>query len=182
MKPFTFSDGTVVNIGDCISTPVKPVMQNPLHYPSPQQFSGFRFASHEALDKLNTHPLENSGKEWVDNDAPRQKAPSKMTDIDENWHVFGAGKISWYVYLPTYLPMFHVFSPLSSLSFLLSSYLFFSPLLPRLPSPLLHLDCTRYNVGQFLIEIRLQPWPLLWCCRPQGYGGPRADGVRRAVG
>lgn len=136
MKPFTFSDGTVVNIGDCISTPVKPVMQNPLHYPSPQQFSGFRFASHEALDKLNTPPLENGGKEWVDNDAPRQKAPSKMTDIDENWHVFGVGKISWYVYLPTYL-CFTSFLPslLSPFFSLLISSSLSSPLAPTLSSP-----------------------------------------------
>lgn len=88
MKPFTFSDGTRVNIGDCISTPVKPIMQNPAFYPAPQQFSGFRFAPQEALDKLGPTSLA---------DAPRQRAPSKMTDIDENWHVFGAGKISWYV-------------------------------------------------------------------------------------
>ncbi len=87
MKPFTFSDGTKVNVGDTVCTPVKPVMQNPTFYPSPQQFSGFRFAPQEALDKL--------GAADVIGDSPRQPQPSKFTDIDPNWHVFGAGRINW---------------------------------------------------------------------------------------
>ncbi|KAK4224545.1 cytochrome P450 [Podospora fimiseda] len=81
---FTFSDGTHLKAGDWAVTPLLAINKMPEYYPSPNQFNGFRFAPKEVLDSL-----ENKT-----NSSPLQAQPSKLTDIDATWLMFGIGRQS----------------------------------------------------------------------------------------
>ncbi|KAF3000341.1 hypothetical protein E8E14_002268 [Neopestalotiopsis sp. 37M] len=83
LQPFSLSDGTKVAVGEWACTPVRAIMQSPEFYPSPMQFHGFRFAP-----KAETPVVSN------DNLNFRQPSPSKLTDIREDWHVWGVGRMA----------------------------------------------------------------------------------------
>lgn len=83
LKPFALSDGTKLNVGDWVCTPVCDIMQNPKFYLDPLAFNRFRFASRDILD-------DAKGKfKFI------QPNPSKLTDIDNTFHVWGTGRMTW---------------------------------------------------------------------------------------
>ena len=66
------------------------MMQNPEHYPDSQTFNGFRFVEPTIL-------AQTTRKDFA---QTLQECPSKLTDTrDENnsWHVWGTGRMAWYV-------------------------------------------------------------------------------------
>ena len=96
LQPFTFSDGTKLEVGDWACTPVRAMMQNADHYPEPLQFNGFRFADPQLLHDDATN-LPNF--EFL-----QPEGPSKLTDPSSSWHVFGTGRLVWYVPLASASP------------------------------------------------------------------------------
>jgi cytochrome P450 len=99
LKPFTFSDGTTVHVGEWACTPVRAIMQSAEHYPEPLRFHGFRFVDQATLDKL-------AAAEGL-RDSPRQSAPAKLTDVDSTWLVWGTGRMKWCVTIPRFLLFLH---------------------------------------------------------------------------
>jgi cytochrome P450 len=83
LKEFTFRDGTRVKQGDWVSIPVGPMLRDERLYPQPDEFNGFRYTSKLMQDETNT--------------VRQPEGPSKFTDINEKWQVWGVGKITWYV-------------------------------------------------------------------------------------
>jgi cytochrome P450 len=83
LRPFTFSDGTKLNVGDWGCAPVKAMMHDPEFYPEPLQFNGFRFA-----DPAIVKAAGNNFK------TPQPK-PSKLTDCSSTYHVWGTGRMAW---------------------------------------------------------------------------------------
>lgn len=71
-------------------------MQNADHYPEPLQFNGFRFADPQLLhdDAANLPNFE----------FLQPEGPSKLTDPSSSWHVFGTGRLVWYVPLASASP------------------------------------------------------------------------------
>ncbi|KAI1400860.1 cytochrome P450 [Hypoxylon fuscum] len=82
LQSFILSDGTKLAPGDWVCTPVRAIMQDSQYYPSPLDFNGFRFASRETVNKLDTN--------W----KVSQSKPSKLTDIDNTFHVWGTGRMA----------------------------------------------------------------------------------------
>jgi cytochrome P450 len=82
LQPFKLSDGTKLEVGDWACTPVRAIMQNPEFYPSPLEFNGFRFADPAILN--------NEGGVFK---FPQTK-PSKLTDVDDTFHVWGTGRMA----------------------------------------------------------------------------------------
>ncbi|KAL4925063.1 cytochrome P450 [Aspergillus undulatus] len=80
LKPFRFSDGTRLNIGDWACTPVRAVMQDASLYPSPLIFNGFRFVD------AATFPSPTQFQTL-------QRKPSLLCDADASWHVWGSGRM-----------------------------------------------------------------------------------------
>ncbi|KAI0581515.1 hypothetical protein TUN199_06639 [Pyrenophora tritici-repentis] len=84
LKPFSLKDGTHVNVGDWFCTPVRAIMTNPVDFPEATTFSGFRFADPELVKSL-----END-----DAFSVMQKKPTKLTDVDMTYHVWGTGRMA----------------------------------------------------------------------------------------
>jgi cytochrome P450 len=63
-----------VRKGDGVSIPLGPMLRDNAVFPNPDVFDGFRFA------KLHTKQPEG---------------PTKFTDVNEKWQVWGVGKITW---------------------------------------------------------------------------------------
>ena len=62
-------------------------MQDARWYPSPLQFSGFRFAPPELVASLGAEKLDA---------APRQEKPSKLVEGDNTFYMWGVeGKQGW---------------------------------------------------------------------------------------
>lgn len=60
-------------------------MQSAEYYPEPMRFYGFRFAEKRFL---------NEAKVPVDLRF-RQPDPSKLTDVNQAWLVWGTGRMAW---------------------------------------------------------------------------------------
>ncbi|KAI1172625.1 cytochrome P450 [Nemania sp. FL0916] len=84
-RPFQFSDGTKLEVGDWACTPVRAIMQSEKYYPSPLQMNGFRFARPNDLAAVSnsTHPFQ-----FI------QPEPSKLVDVSQAWHVWGIGRMA----------------------------------------------------------------------------------------
>ncbi|EAQ83430.1 hypothetical protein CHGG_09834 [Chaetomium globosum CBS 148.51] len=82
LRPFTFSDGTKLNVGDWGCTPVKAMMHDAEFYPEPLQFNGFRFADPAIVQAAGDHFK-----------TPQPK-PSKLTDCSSTYHVWGTGRMA----------------------------------------------------------------------------------------
>ena len=85
MKPFSLSDGTQLAIGDWACVPSAAINLSAEYYPSPNEFSGFRFVDLTYLDA------------FADCEKPRQHKPSELTDVDDGFLMWGTGRITWYV-------------------------------------------------------------------------------------
>jgi cytochrome P450 len=73
LKPFSLSNGTHIKPGDWICAPLKSMLYDPQHYPSPDQFDGFRFV------RSGIQP----------------EGPSKLTDVTHKWGMWGALRQAW---------------------------------------------------------------------------------------
>ena len=89
LQPFSLSDGTKVEVGDWVCTPVRAMMQNPEHYPEPLEFRGFRFVDPAILNE-DMPPKSQSAQ---------PTRASKLIDVNGSWHVWGTGRMAWYVTL-----------------------------------------------------------------------------------
>ena len=81
IAPFTFSNGLHVPQGNWVCVPQRALMRDPKHYAHPMAFNGFRFA-------------RNRHEGFSDNDKDK---PSKFTDVDHSFPIWGAGKLAWFV-------------------------------------------------------------------------------------
>lgn len=88
MKDFIFSDGTRVAKGEWVGIPVGPMLRDASKYPQPEVFDAFRFVDPTKLGR--DHSVQPEG-------------PSKFTDVSETWHVWGTGKLTWYVHNKQYI-------------------------------------------------------------------------------
>ncbi|KAH8722687.1 cytochrome P450 [Phaeosphaeriaceae sp. PMI808] len=79
LQDFTFTDGTKVNKGDWVAAALGPMLRDSRLYPRPDEFDGFRFADSSQVDRVSNAQPEG---------------PSKFTDINEKWQVWGTGKIT----------------------------------------------------------------------------------------
>jgi hypothetical protein len=82
LKPFTFSDGTRVEKGDWTYVPLRAMLYDPIRYPHPDTFNGFRFTD---LPKSDLVPFT------------QPEGPSKLTDVSHNWGMWGISRMAWYV-------------------------------------------------------------------------------------
>ncbi|EQL03607.1 cytochrome P450 [Ophiocordyceps sinensis CO18] len=79
LKPFSLSDGTKVAPGEWACAPSGAINTSAEHYPRPEEFSGFRFVD----------PAELPGAS-----APTQPKPSKLTDVDYTFLMWGTGRMA----------------------------------------------------------------------------------------
>lgn len=89
LKPLSLKDGTRLETGDWACTPVRALMQTPEHYPQPLEFHGFRFVEPARLVGLEDATLAKH--------QALQPEPSKLTDVGGSFHVWGTGRMAWYV-------------------------------------------------------------------------------------
>ncbi|KAI1282914.1 cytochrome P450 [Xylaria sp. FL0933] len=82
LRPFTLSDGTRLEPGDWACTPVRAIMTDPISYPLPFDFNGFRFAT--------TEEVQRAGSSF----KALQRQHSKFTTVDESFHVWGTGRMA----------------------------------------------------------------------------------------
>ncbi|KAK4185240.1 Ent-kaurene oxidase [Podospora australis] len=87
LRPFTLSDGTKLNVGDWACTPVRAMMHDPEFFPEPMQFNGFRFADPVIVE-------EAAARSHGSNFKTPQPKPSKLTDCDSTYHVWGTGRMA----------------------------------------------------------------------------------------
>ena len=85
LQPFAFSDGTALNKGDWVCTPAAAVMQRETDYPEASEFRGFRFVSPKDSRRSGNAGMFGRGQ---------PSGPSGLTDVHENWHVWGIGRIT----------------------------------------------------------------------------------------
>ncbi|KAM7184927.1 Ent-kaurene oxidase [Rhypophila sp. PSN 637] len=91
LRPFTLSDGTKLNVGDWACTPVKAMMHNPDFFPEPLQFHGFRFADPAIVEQAVAAVVGSGTAEKFKTPQPK---PSKLTDCDSTYHVWGTGRMA----------------------------------------------------------------------------------------
>lgn len=89
LTPFTLADGTRLHVGDWICTPHQAIMQERTHYPHPLEFNGFRFVDPAILNA--------DLKAAAINNVMQPDGPSKLVDPATHFHVWGTGRIMWYV-------------------------------------------------------------------------------------
>ncbi|KAK6063444.1 cytochrome p450 [Seiridium cupressi] len=84
LQPFSLSDGTKVGVGDWACPPSGAINNSAEYYPSPQEFSGFRFVDPKIL-------LEMDG---ITPSAAMQSKPTKITDADYSFLMWGTGRMA----------------------------------------------------------------------------------------
>jgi cytochrome P450 len=86
LQPFTLADGSHVEVGDWFCTPVRAIMTNPADYPEALQFNGFRFADPNLVRSVSDAQTDFT--------EVMQKKPTKLTDADMTYHVWGTGRMA----------------------------------------------------------------------------------------
>jgi hypothetical protein len=84
LKPFSFSNGTKLAVGDWACTPVQALMQTGAHYPQPLDFNGFRFVDPGLFSE-----------EDMSANKVFQPAATNFTDVGNTYHVWGTGRMTW---------------------------------------------------------------------------------------
>lgn len=79
------SDGTKIGVGEWACVPSGVINTDPAHYPSPDEFSGFRF-----VDPVILHEVDG-----VSTPAAMQPGPSKLTDVSHSFLMWGTGRMAW---------------------------------------------------------------------------------------
>lgn len=85
LQPFSLSDGTKVAVGEWACAPAGAIYKYDKYYPSPETFSGFRFVEPASL------PSSHAGATT----AVKQPKPSKLTDVDYSFLMWGTGRMAW---------------------------------------------------------------------------------------
>ncbi|ROT39585.1 hypothetical protein SODALDRAFT_322958 [Sodiomyces alkalinus F11] len=85
LQPFDLSDGTKLAVGDWACTPSGAIMRDERHYAAASEFNGFRFVDPEILGRIGTQSSFNTP----------QPRPSKLTDVDNTFPMWGTGRMSW---------------------------------------------------------------------------------------
>ncbi|MCJ1356768.1 MAG: hypothetical protein MMC33_006764 [Icmadophila ericetorum] len=81
LQPFALSDGTKLEVGDWACAPSGAINCSAEHYPEPLKFNGFRFADPSVF------PDERSS-------VSQQPKPSKLTDVDNSFLMWGTGRMA----------------------------------------------------------------------------------------
>ncbi|KAI0112996.1 putative cytochrome P450 [Daldinia grandis] len=86
LKPFHFKDGTKVEAGQWVCSPLAAMNLDPKYYACPDEFHGFRFVQPDILEKsLSEIPPHNFK-------IPKGQKPSQFTDMSDS-PMWGAGKM-----------------------------------------------------------------------------------------
>ncbi|XXH01354.1 pre-mRNA-splicing factor rse1 [Hypoxylon texense] len=91
LKPFRFSDGTIVQPGDWICSAPKGMNRNPNTWSKADEFYIFRFAKPEVLEQAETYIDGLSSEKFKIPEAGKSSAYTDLTD----WQQWGTGKASW---------------------------------------------------------------------------------------
>ncbi|KAK9419292.1 putative Cytochrome P450 [Seiridium unicorne] len=87
LKPFHFADGTKVEPGQWVCSPLEAMNLDPKNYASPNEFHGFRFVEPDTLERsLATSPPHEFK-------IPKGQKPSQFTDMSDT-PIWGAGKMT----------------------------------------------------------------------------------------
>lgn len=92
LRPFALSDETCLDVGEWVCAPAGVINTSPEYYPTPDTFSGLRFVDPEILATLN------DSQNPMDSDMPAhisQPKPSKLTDVDYGFLMWGTGRMAW---------------------------------------------------------------------------------------
>ncbi|KAI0490488.1 cytochrome P450 [Xylaria cf. heliscus] len=84
LQPFTLSDGTKVSVGEWACAPLAAINTHAQYYPSPETFSGFRFVDPAILSDTQEYPTPPA----------MQTKPSKLTDVDHSFLMWGTGRMA----------------------------------------------------------------------------------------
>ncbi|KAK8015238.1 cytochrome p450 [Apiospora arundinis] len=87
LKPFHFKDGTTVNAGQWVCSPLAGMNLDPRNHACPDEFHGFRFVEPETLEKAL------AGDQAHDFQIPEGEEPSQFTDM-AGLPTWGAGKMT----------------------------------------------------------------------------------------
>ncbi|OAL01486.1 cytochrome P450 [Phaeosphaeriaceae sp. SRC1lsM3a] len=82
LQPFSLSDGTKLKVGEWACAPSAVINTSAEYYPSPSEFSGFRFVDPALLDDLSNA------------ERAQQPAPSKLTDVHHSYLMWGTGRMA----------------------------------------------------------------------------------------
>ncbi|KAI0552037.1 cytochrome P450 [Xylaria curta] len=84
LQPFSLSDGTKVAIGEWACASSGAINTHGEYYPSPETFSGFRFVEPSTL----------SNSQAFSTPTATQPKPSKLTDVDHSFLMWGTGRMA----------------------------------------------------------------------------------------
>lgn len=88
MQPFQFADGTRVEAGQWVCSPLAGMSLDPKNFVRPDEFHGFRFVQPDVLENaLEATPPRNF-------QIPEGQTPSQFTDMTD-MPFWGAGKMTW---------------------------------------------------------------------------------------
>lgn len=85
LKPFVLSNGSRVEAGEWVCTPLRAMNRDPARYSNPHEFHGFRFVDPEILRTVTSSDFE----------VPQPGVPSELTDVTADWQTWGIGRIAW---------------------------------------------------------------------------------------
>jgi len=91
LQPFALSDGTQLGVGEWACAPSGAINTSPEYYPAPDTFSGFRFVDPTLL------PTEHTSQKLAETSEAtsiKQPKPSKLTDVDYTYLMWGIGRMA----------------------------------------------------------------------------------------
>lgn len=83
MKPFTFSDGTVVPQGTMISAAAGAMHHDPRYYPNPDHFDILRFAPDNAQIDIAKQKTVTTSSQYIAFGHGRHACPGRFFAVDE---------------------------------------------------------------------------------------------------
>ena len=78
LKTFKLSDGTLIPAGTAIAVSSIQIGRDPVRYPDPDVFQGFRFVSNKASDPGRTQQFANMSSEQLTFGAGRHACPGRF--------------------------------------------------------------------------------------------------------
>jgi cytochrome P450 len=81
LQPFTLSNGVHLDVGNWACAPSGAINTSAEHFPQPQEFAGFRFVDPALMPDAQRN-------------ATRQEKPSKLTDVDYSYLMWGTGRMA----------------------------------------------------------------------------------------
>jgi cytochrome P450 len=86
LQPFSLSDGSKLAVGEWACAPSGAINRSAEYYPSPDEFSGFRF--------VDTAHLPDADDELARSATAQQPKSSKLTDIHHSYLMLGTGRMA----------------------------------------------------------------------------------------